>query len=158
LTPAPPRSVKKRPVFIYNYSAISEEDYGDSEETVETTPLILTHFNEEEMREEETPYFNLPLSVRNALTFSFYIGGFSLLVFLVIFVLFKVQQKSRIRLRYPLALLANTKNNSTTDVRGSDVSTPNPKPKRVSTYAKLPQRSNSLWGTLRRSVKQMENI
>jgi len=164
LTPAPPR--KSRPVLNFNYNAISEEDEEEGGE-VTTGTAILTHFNEEELFEDH-PYFDLPLSVRSAIVVSSAIGGFCLLVFLVILVVFKLKQKSRIRLRHPAAILglAHAANGlsgvgsgcSATGSDSSGITTPVSHPVTKSGYAKLPQRSSSLWGTLRRSVKQMDSV
>ncbi|XP_032792078.2 uncharacterized protein LOC116929041 [Daphnia magna] len=60
LTPAPPR--KQRPVLNFNYNALSEEeDEGDVGTTTTSSP-ILTHFNEDELIEND-PYFDLPVTV-----------------------------------------------------------------------------------------------
>lgn len=165
LTPAPPR--KNRPILNFNYNELSEEDEEEGEGSTTLAP-ISTHFNEEELFEEH-PYFNLPLSVRSAIIVSSAIGGFCLIVFLVILVVFKVRQKSRIRLRHPAALLglaghvANVGGGGlgSSGSGGSDssgITTPVSHQASKSGYAKLPQRSSSLWGTLRRSVRQMEAV
>lgn len=156
LTPAPPR--KQRPVLNFNYNALSEEEDEEDVEATTTAP-ILTHFNEEELNENH-PYFDLPVSVRNAIIVSSTIGGFCLAVFLVILVVFRIRQKTRIRLRHPAALLGLGVTDMTAS-NGSDssgITTPVSHPASKSGYAKLPRRSSSLWGTLRRSVRQMETV
>ena len=162
LTPAPPR--KSRPVLNFNYNALSDEDEEDGESDATTPVTILTHFNEEELFEDDA-YFNLPLSVRSAIIVSSAIGGLCLVVFLVILVVFKIKQKSRIRLRHPAALLglAGAANGLSAGGSGggsdsSGITTPVSHPANKSGYAKLPQRSSSLWGTLRRSVRQMDSV
>lgn len=156
LTPAPPR--KQRPVLNFNYNALSEEeDEGDLGTTTTSSP-ILTHFNEDELIEND-PYFDLPVSVRNAIIVSSTIGGFCLAVFLVILLVFRIRQKTRIRLRHPAALLGLGGMTDMTASNGSDssgITTPTSHAASKSGYAKLPRRSSSLWGTLRRSVRQME--
>ena len=157
LTPAPPR--KQRPVLNFNYNALSEEE-DDEEATTTTQAPILTHFNEEELNENH-PYFDLPVSVRNAIIVSSTIGGFCLVVFLIILVVFRIRQKTRIRLRHPAALLGLGGVTDMTASNGSDssgITTPVSHPASKSGYAKLPRRSSSLWGTLRRSVRQMESV
>ena len=156
LTPAPPR--KNRPVLNFNYNTLLEEE--DEEDTKpSTTPSpILTHFNEEELIEND-PYFDLPVSVRNAIIVSSTIGGFCLVVFLVILLVFRIRQKTRIRLRHPAALLGLAGMTDMSASNGSDssgITTPTSHAASKSGYAKLPRRSSSLWGTLRRSVRQME--
>lgn len=156
LTPAPPR--KQRPVLNFNYNALSEEEDEDEMATSTTPAPILTHFNEDELIEND-PYFDLPVSVRNAIIVSSTIGGFCLAVFLVILLVFRIRQKTRIRLRHPAALLGLGGMTDMTASNGSDssgITTPTSHAASKSGYAKLPRRSSSLWGTLRRSVRQME--
>lgn len=158
LTPPPPR--KQRPVLNFNYNALSEEEEEDDGTEPTTLAPILTHFNEEELSESH-PYFDLPVSVRNAIIVSSTIGGFCLVVFIVILVVFRIKQKTRIRLRHPAALLGLGGVIDTTASNGSDssgITTPVSHPASKSGYAKLPRRSSSLWGTLRRSVRQMESV
>jgi hypothetical protein len=156
LTPAPPR--KNRPVLNFNYNTLlEEEDEEDTKPTTTPSP-ILTHFNEEELIEND-PYFDLPVSVRNAIIVSSTIGGFCLVVFLVILLVFRIRQKTRIRLRHPAALLGLAGMTDMSASNGSDssgITTPTSHAASKSGYAKLPRRSSSLWGTLRRSVRQME--
>lgn len=158
LTPAPAR--KQRPVANFNYNILLEEDSDESSaESSPTTQAISIHFNEEELKEEAEPFLDLPLNVQNALIISLSLGGASMAVFLVILVLFKIMHKSRVRLRNPAALFANSKSHLK-DMAGSgdcsEATSPETQPKRG--YAKLPQRSKSLWGTLRRSMRQLENV
>ncbi|XP_057379029.1 uncharacterized protein LOC130701097 [Daphnia carinata] len=156
LTPAPPR--KQRPVLNFNYNALSEEEDEDETGTTTTSSPILTHFNEDELIEND-PYFDLPVSVRNAIIVSSTIGGFCLVVFLGILLVFRIRQKTRIRLRHPAALLGLGGMTDMTASNGSDssgITTPTSHAASKSGYAKLPRRSSSLWGTLRRSVRQME--
>ena len=158
LTPPPPR--KQRPVLNFNYNALSEEDEEGDETEATTLKPILTHFREEELIEDH-PYFDLPVSVRNAIIVSSSIGGFCLLVFIVILIVFRIRQKTRIRLRHPAALLGLGGVIDTTGSNGSDssgITTPVSHAASKSGYAKLPRRSSSLWGTLRRSVRQMETM
>lgn len=158
LTPPPPR--KQRPVLNFNYNALSEDEENDDTTDTTTQAPILTHFNEEELSENH-PYFDLPVSVRNAIIVSSTIGGFCLIVFIVILVVFRIRQKTRIRLRHPAALLGLGGVIDTTASNGSDssgITTPVSHPASKSGYAKLPRRSSSLWGTLRRSVRQMESV
>lgn len=156
LTPPPPR--KNRPVLNFNYNTLLEEEDEDDTQTTTTPSPILTHFNEEELIEND-PYFDLPVSVRNAIIVSSTIGGFCLVVFLVILLVFRIRQKTRIRLRHPAALLGLGGMTDMTASNGSDssgITTPTSHAASKSGYAKLPRRSSSLWGTLRRSVRQME--
>ena len=158
LTPPPPR--KQRPVLNFNYNTYAEEE-EDTGEEVNTSTTIATHFNEDELNEDEEGYFNLPVSVQSAIIVSSTIIGFCLIVFIVILVIFKIRQKSRIRLRHPNAALlgALSVSGAGSGTAGSDgssgVTTPIPPLK--GGYAKLPLRSSSLWGTLRRSMRQLDS-
>ena len=156
LTPPPPR--KTRPVLNFNYNTLLEEEDEEDAQTTTTPSPILTHFNEEELIEND-PYFDLPVSVRNAIIVSSTIGGFCLVVFLIILLVFRIRQKTRIRLRHPAALLGLAGMTDMSASNGSDssgITTPTSHAASKSGYAKLPRRSSSLWGTLRRSVRQME--
>jgi len=158
LTPAPPR--KQRPVANFNYNDLAEFESSQEEDLKTTTATtILTHFNEEELIEVH-PYFNLPMNVQHAIIVSSSIGGFSLAVFIIILIIFKIKQKTRIRLRHPTALLSAAVNIASNS-GGSDssgITTPvSHAASKSGGYAKLPARSSSLWGTLRRSVRQMES-
>ncbi len=177
LTPAPPR--KSRPSFTIKHKTYNEDGIAmgdDDEEELEDVEsvegamtgsnAIATHFNADEISEEAEGYFNLPVSVQSAIIVSSAIGGSSLLVFLVILVVFRVRQKSRIRLRHRrttaalLGLSGTLSGSGGVGQAGSDgsstgVTTPIPPFK--GGYAKLPLRSSSLWGTLRRSMRQLDS-
>jgi hypothetical protein len=161
LTPAPPR--KQRPVANFNYNDLAEfessQEEGDGDSKTTTATTILTHFNDEELIEVH-PYFDLPMDVQHAIIVSSSIGGFSLAVFIIILIIFKIRQKTRIRLRHPTALLSAAVNIASNS-GGSDssgITTPvSHAASKSGGYAKLPARSSSLWGTLRRSVRQMES-
>lgn len=155
LTPPPAR--KSRPVLHFNYNALSEEEEEEVSDT--TVTPIYTHFNEDELKEDH-PYFDLPLSVRSAIIASSAVGGLCLVVFIVILTVFMVKQKTRIRLRHPTALfgMSTTALTPSNGSESSGITTPVSQPTSKGGYAKLPQRSSSLWGTLRRSVRQINSV
>ena len=165
LAPERPRKQPQRPTYIERYDVI-QPDYEDAESaaaaaadssstTISTTKMVST-FSPELVRDKPLNSFsNLPSNVREAITVGSSLAGTCAVIFFIILVVFRVQQKSRVRMRHNPALLAaalNSINSGCSDNSGGTT----PIPLGRNGYAKLPVRSNSLWGTLRRSMRQLE--